>query len=616
MVVSAPRCGRFLSAVVAIVVAAYVLAAPSPAGAKEPLSYAPLMLVLDASGSMNQTDAGNGASRIDAAKQATNSMIDQLPSAARVGLAVYGTQTGSSDAEKAAGCSDVKVTNPVAKVDTAALKNTVVGVQARGYTPIGYSLQKAAEQLPSKGPRSIVLVSDGEDTCAPPPPCDVAKQLAQQGVDMRIHTIGFQVDQAARDQLSCIAQATGGNYYDANNGDALRGVLPRVAQRALRDYQPRGKPIHGSAHAHDAPALRPGQYLDTIGSPDQQYYAVTVPHGSTAYFTATEIFSRNSDSETSNIRVRSLSPTGKECDTNTEVSAPENDPEVDSATEKVPLSGGQVPDPSCKTSGKFVFQLGRERGDPQRRPVEIQVYIEPPIKGSAGPPQDPREIPFRDPGGSTTPAVGGSSFADATELTRSGRYTDTLRYGELTFYRVNLAWGQSLAYRVTFTGNGIDSATNIDTHLYVPTRQGYSFQTTAYLGDDNTLGPLETPRALYKNRLQRGTPAQLVSLHGNYYIAVKLGVPVNAVDAPVDNTVSVEIDVSIGGHKISQPTYQQLAGLAAPQSTTAQQSDGTNHSSTVWVVAIGGGLVLVAAVVATVITRRRLRRGQGYSSQP
>ena len=99
------------------------------------------------------------------------------------------------------------------RVDRAAFGPGRGRAAASGYTPIGESLRVAARGLPAEGPRSIVLVSDGEDACTPPPPCEVAKQLKQSGrIDLVVHTIGFKVGAAARAQLTCIASATGGGF--------------------------------------------------------------------------------------------------------------------------------------------------------------------------------------------------------------------------------------------------------------------------------------------------------------------------------------------------------------------------------------------------------------------
>ncbi|MFQ6330542.1 vWA domain-containing protein [Nocardia sp. CWNU-33] len=107
----------------------------------------------------------------------------------------------SSDAEKATGCRDVRFLRGAETIDRGALTSAVDGIEASGYTPIGAALRKTAEALPQSGPRSIVLVSDGEDTCAPPDPCEVARELNQQGVKVVIHAIGFGVDAKSRAQV-------------------------------------------------------------------------------------------------------------------------------------------------------------------------------------------------------------------------------------------------------------------------------------------------------------------------------------------------------------------------------------------------------------------------------
>ena len=90
------------------------------------------------------------------------------------------------------------------------MKSAIERVQARGWTPVGSSLRAAEQDLPASGERTVVLVSDGIDSCAPPDPCDVARELARRGTHLTVHTIGFQIDGQARAQLQCIAEATGG----------------------------------------------------------------------------------------------------------------------------------------------------------------------------------------------------------------------------------------------------------------------------------------------------------------------------------------------------------------------------------------------------------------------
>lgn len=223
--------GAGTAAVSAAADAAGSSASPSSEGASvEPVAAAPLplnptVIVLDASGSMKQEDAPGP--RIDAAKSAVRTLVDGLPDGAPVGLIVYGMSTDGSDEAKAAGCRDIKATVPLGPVDKASFGAAVDDVAASGYTPIGSSLRAAASLLPASGERNIVVVSDGEDTCAPPEPCDVAKEVAGNG--LAIHTVGFRVSGAAKDQLTCIAQAGGGKYIDAGNAVQLQAFLRAAA---------------------------------------------------------------------------------------------------------------------------------------------------------------------------------------------------------------------------------------------------------------------------------------------------------------------------------------------------------------------------------------------------
>ena len=226
-----------------------------PAGAVENMD--PTVVVLDASGSMLQKDVG-GQTRMDAAKQATTEFVSEAPKDAQLGLVTYGTGTGSSDAEKEAGCRDITVLARPGEKPSDALKNEVNGLQPRGYTPIGNSLLKANELLPKDGKRSIVLVSDGIDTCAPPPVCDVAKQLKEQGTDLVVHTIGFMVDDAARAELTCVANVTGGTYADASSKESLKATLTKAATRTAVGYQAAQKTIEFTPNQGDAQTLEVG----------------------------------------------------------------------------------------------------------------------------------------------------------------------------------------------------------------------------------------------------------------------------------------------------------------------------------------------------------------------
>ncbi|WP_280401336.1 vWA domain-containing protein [Nocardia carnea] len=622
----------FLKKALVAVTAGVIAAVPAmPALAQQPASpgtgYAPTMLVLDASGSMLAADPGGGT-KMDAAKNAVRTFVTAAPDAAKVGLTAYGTGTGNSDAEKAAGCQDVKVLRPADTIDKPALTAAADQIVPRGYTPIGTSLRTAAAALPQEGPRSIVLVSDGLDTCAPPDPCDVARELSAQGAEIVVHAIGFGVDDPSRAQLTCIAQSTGGTYTDAADGAALEQVLPRVSAVALRTYAATGSPITGTPGHRDAPVAEPGQYLDTLGQHTPRYYGVEVPAGHTAYFSATVSFPRGGSALFANNRLdlRVYGSDGADCGVRESELAGRS---TDGMTLTVAtVWTGATEDASrgpCQGGGRYFFALewGHVADNaPAELPVELSVGVEPAVT-HPGPAPASAAVAFTEPTGPAVPAVGGGSFNVAAELPGSGRYTDTLQRGEFVFYRVKLDWGQGLAYRVRYAPvpqRGSDFTSNIATTLYSAHRMDLDSDTTAYAGTEQILPTnepaLATAPIRYANRTANNDEMAGQAVAGWYYIAVKLSPPITGSRVPAP--VPIELELSVTGEPEPGPQYRDQAtsgGTFGDEATGTQPhaadldtpSD-EGISPLVW---IGAGTLLailaITAVLLVLLANRRKR---------
>jgi len=552
----------------------------------------PVMVVLDASGSMNQDDAPGP--RIDAAKAAVNSLIDGLPGQAQVGLQVYGTGTGSTDAEKGAGCTDIKTLVPVGPLDAGALKSQVDSVVAAGYTPIGNALRAAADALPNEGPRSIVLVSDGEDTCAPPGPCDVAGELHQQGIDLIIHTVGFKVDASAREQLSCIAQATGGTYSDAADAGQLTQALAIKVDYATSGYTTVGAPVAGAdLPSAQAPLLTPGQYVDNFAvggsgptldaAGTTKYYTIPVQPGYRPYISAT-IIPPDATPEAFAEQVgldATLTNTAQEFCTYPERAASmllqgQNE------TATVVVNGPIFGDPKyggCPADGVALLTITRiGQGWADRPlPVEIVVRMEPPADASALLPQASAGGPLAAPTHGTPVALtGGSGFNDAPRLASGATYQDTLATGESRFYRIPLQWGQRFSYQVTETGPaeppiGI-TGSPIRVNLFNPVRSDVTdfADTTGRLWfatqlDEPLSGYTHYP-VRYTNR-EGDTQRRGFSLDGDYYLRVNAN---RNDDAPSSTTFLITVAES--GTAEPGPVYQAAgagAAITAPASTQA-----------------------------------------------
>jgi hypothetical protein len=172
---------------------------------------------MDASGSM-QVLIGSGRSRFTVAKEAIITLTSELSSDTEATLWVYGHRLNQTDPE--ASCQDIEQVIPLGRIDPAAYAEAVTPLNAIGYTPIATTLQMAADSLPTDSPKLIVLMSDGEESCGGDP-CAVAQTLEAGGFELVVNTIGFAADAETRAQLQCIADVTGGTYYEAQNAGAL-----------------------------------------------------------------------------------------------------------------------------------------------------------------------------------------------------------------------------------------------------------------------------------------------------------------------------------------------------------------------------------------------------------
>jgi Ca-activated chloride channel homolog len=600
------RSGRLSTLVVVagVLLGQVVLAPTATAGQPDDAEFAPVMLVLDASGSMREADP-SGGTRMDAAKRAVTTLVNQLPDGARLGLQVYGTGTGSSDAEKAAGCQDIKTVQPVGEVDKQALTAQVQAINPRGYTPIGGALRAAADALPTDTETAVVLVSDGEDTCAPPPPCDVAAELAAQGVDVQVHTVGFQVDETARQQLRCIAETTGGTYTDAGDAGELEERLPQVSERALRRYEAAGIPITGGADRSTAVEIGPGQYVDEYPPETEKFYRLDVPKDYTAHIAATEVVNSDESDFVPQVELTVTDGSGKSCFSVLEGASGT----IWEGPQTAAISWDSAKPQDCSLDGPRYVSLRRLRGDVAHT-MELAVTLEPPVTGDEGPPADDTAVEFAEPRADQAPVVGGGSFNDAAELPGSGSYTDRIQHGEYLVYKVDVGWGQGLACQVRF-GDSDSSVAWAATHVYGPTRMpmlDYSESNDSYAGEAMTFGPYATPRVLYRNRPDSNGHDYSASLAGWHYIGVKL-------DPGSDNDVPITIDVTVAGDEISAPGYAGDVRTEPSRSSSADPSRArttaagqTTTAGPPWllVAAVGVGVVVLSLLV--LVIRRRTRQ--------
>ncbi|MDV9188893.1 VWA domain-containing protein [Streptomyces sp. SR27] len=269
---------RLATGACALLAALSVALLPTSATADEPAAKESpkVELVLDVSGSMRAKDI-DGKSRMAAAKQAFNEVLDAVPEEVQLGIRTLGADYPGQDRKR--GCKDTRQLYPVGPLNRTEAKTAVATLAPTGWTPIGPALLGAAQDLEGgDATRRIVLITDGEDTCAPLDPCQVAREIAAKGIHLVIDTLGLVPDAKTRAQLTCIAEATGGTYTSVHRTEDLSR---RVRQLVDRAADPVVTPVatDGAARCVDAPQLKPGLYTDRESFGQHRWYRVDLLPG-------------------------------------------------------------------------------------------------------------------------------------------------------------------------------------------------------------------------------------------------------------------------------------------------------------------------------------------------
>ena len=267
------------------------------------------MLVLDASGSMwGQID---GVNKITIAREVVEDILSDFPADQNLGFVTYGHRERGQ-------CSDIQtVIEPTAGTAPEIVK-IVKQLNPRGMTPMTDAVIAAAQALRStEQPATVILVSDGIETCNPDP-CAAARALEEAGVDFTTHVIGFDVrgEAEALMQMQCLAEETGGRFLTADNAaelsEALRevvaasatGTFTFTASLATTDIGPEPE-WEWLSSAPDA-ALVPGDIVweidnssnDRVATGNSNPFTIDLPFGKytvTVHSASKDIFSQNSD---------------------------------------------------------------------------------------------------------------------------------------------------------------------------------------------------------------------------------------------------------------------------------------------------------------------------------
>ena len=190
-----------------------------------------LLIIIDSSRSMLQLTR-DGKEKLWSAKQALDKLIDKIPDETNVALMVFGHRSQY-------GCEDIEIVLPLQPLNRVTIRKKLELLKPTGVTPLMASLDKAAEHLKKfEGKSTILLLTDGKETCAGDPVNLVADISTKYGIMVIVDVVGLDVKMAERQQLEAIARAGGGKYYSANTSYELISAVNDAVEPRLIEIQP------------------------------------------------------------------------------------------------------------------------------------------------------------------------------------------------------------------------------------------------------------------------------------------------------------------------------------------------------------------------------------------
>lgn len=631
--------GRVLLGLVTLLLTAGgLLVATLPARADE----APkVLLLLDVSGSMN-AELDGSQTKFAAAKKALKQVAASLPAGTQVGLRVYGSDVKEDQDKNPAACKDTRLVLPIGPLDAKKMNAAVDSSKAQGSTPIAYSMGKGVADLGTSGKRVLILVSDGQETCAKDP-CPIVRKLAGSGVDLQFNAIGLDVNSKARSQLQCIAKAGGGAYYDANDTDSLNQALRKLTQRALRPFEVAGTPVTGTSDPESAPQVVPGQYRDTYdtsGTP--RHYTIARTPGSLVTVHLSTVVKPYGYLNADQFDLELQTSQGETCSSGSSLTQALKSASVYSVVVRSEHSASPLSAPAgCATDPQLRLQVARttpagspdassaiELGIAEQVVVTNRADLPGPVENYTG---TGSRVAAAKP---VTPVVGGSGFSNAPQIT-GGSWSDSIAFGDTALYRVPLDYGQTLKVTASLPGDkGRLPLTLYDGYIVrvrlltpanrqlVRVEDGRTGGTAAHVSASSPQVRVRNDEIPLPATQDSQPDASTASVAGDYFVAVELQ-PVT--DDLIGVVLPLQLDVAVVGARSGQPALATDSKSSAPASPSASASpaaapaDGRATSpgpSPVALVLIGVGVAVLlglAALGPVLLVRRRRSGGRPRS---
>jgi hypothetical protein len=194
------------------------------------VEQANVQYVLDASSRMNVPAEGGTATRLEVARSVLGEVVRPTDPDVAVGLRLF----GAGDDPRP--CFDTSLLVPLGQANQERIVAELQGVMAGpGPSPdsaLAQAIVAAIRDLAAAegGPRSLVVITGGEDACQLEAAQLIAQEAARVGIELRTFVIGFQVTAEAAQAIKAIADSFSEGYYLEADDDASLALALQVVQ--------------------------------------------------------------------------------------------------------------------------------------------------------------------------------------------------------------------------------------------------------------------------------------------------------------------------------------------------------------------------------------------------
>lgn len=243
-------------------------------------------LVLDSSGSMGALLEGNKSKMFFLKKLMKDFSRSQWKQSNDIGVRIYGGRVKNN-------CADTFSPYPFSKGTLGKLEKSLEEMAPVGMTPLHKSIQMTTDDIKSRpGPKKILIVTDGEDTCGGDP-CETAEKVKKEKLDLTYYVValGYQGSSDALKKLSCLGDVSVADneqsFQDALSN--IKGKMNQTENLIVKSPNP-DVPVYlyriedgkrrlvRSFYARSKQYVEPGEYEAVVGlNPLYKFSQFTIP---------------------------------------------------------------------------------------------------------------------------------------------------------------------------------------------------------------------------------------------------------------------------------------------------------------------------------------------------